>query len=174
VVYALMRVCKLMCVRASAPRVCVHFKSMCVLCVYAGANCQENDAETTCTSHERASKCDTEVRTTRTHTHTRAHARARALSSLLSLSLSLLSLSLSLLSLSLHAASLSPSCVHTHARTRARTHRYEQGLAVPTNAELAKMDKILGTKLPRIKKLTTKQDELEKGQTHPSLRGGPA
>eukprot|EP00802_Teleaulax_amphioxeia_P029859 Tamp_32142.p1 GENE.Tamp_32142~~Tamp_32142.p1 ORF type:complete len:182 (-),score=41.67 Tamp_32142:129-596(-) len=52
--------------------------------------------------------------------------------------------------------------------------KYEQGRQVPTNAELAKMEKILGTKLPRIKKQTAKKDELEKGESHPSLRGGPA
>jgi hypothetical protein len=117
-----MRVCKLMCVRASAPRVCVHLKSMCVLCVYAGANCQENDAETTCTSHERASKCDTEVRTTRTHTHTRAHTHARALSLLFFLSRSLFSLSLSPFSLSLFMLPLSLPRVYTRTHARARAH----------------------------------------------------
>ena len=49
--------------------------------------------------------------------------------------------------------------------------KYEQGRQVPTNAVLAKMEKILGTKLPRIKK--TAPNELEKGESHPALRGGP-
>ena len=127
-----MRVCKLMCMRASTPRVCVHLNAvcMCVLCVYAGANCQENDSETTCTGHERASKCDTEVRTTRTHTHAQAHTRAlhSILSSLLlslALLLSLLFFFLSLFSLSVLSLSslcLSRSLVCTHARARAHTH----------------------------------------------------
>ena len=49
--------------------------------------------------------------------------------------------------------------------------KYEQGKQVPTNAELAKMEKILGTKLPRIKKKSSgDKNELEPGETHPSIR----
>ena len=49
--------------------------------------------------------------------------------------------------------------------------KFEQGKQVPTNAELARMDKILGTKLPRIKKKSAAgKDALEAGETHPSLR----
>ena len=49
--------------------------------------------------------------------------------------------------------------------------KYEQGKQVPTNAELAKMEKILGTKLPRIKKKSSgNKNELEAGEAHPSIR----
>jgi DNA-binding transcriptional regulator YiaG len=48
--------------------------------------------------------------------------------------------------------------------------KYEQGKQVPTNAQLAKIEKVLGTKLPRIKKAAGGQGELEPGDTHPALR----